>query len=396
MKHSTKCSICTNRLLNYKSYLRCNICDGFSHNKCNYLSKNEASNIIENKDLHSNWICHPCRLDIFPLMSNADDDPLSSTSSQHTTPTISSTPHSTCNSCYKCIGIAYSICCFCDNKVHNRCNKGLMGCNKCSADIFPADTSLFNDNYNNLIFDPYDDESLFNKIGEPCEIDDDPELLGSLSKILKKCNYNTLESLKSSSPSELSVLSLNIGSLNSNFRKLKDNIENLRKFDIICLGETNIDHENLMYPSFFDLEGFHTPIFQNPARDSNRGGGLAIYVSNAKFTETSINILTDISETESPESGEFLFIEIDTGPKSKNIIIGNTYRSPAHKPDMFIEKLNSKIAALHKNNNKHILRLRNFRLIPISTGSYRFQPTKRLKNVRWKKYFDRKIPEIDS
>ena len=82
---------------------------------------------------------------------------------------------------------------------------------------------------------------------------------------------------------------------------------------------------------------------------------MAIYVSNTKFTETAINILTEISEGETPENGEFLFIEIDTGPKDKNIIIGNTYRSPAHKPDLFIENLNTKITALRKNNNKHIM-----------------------------------------
>ena len=160
MKHSSKCSICTNRLLNYKSYLTCSICDGFSHNKCNSLSKNDASIIINNKALHSNWICHPCKLDIFPLMSNTNIDltnthsPLSTTLTQHIQPTVLTTPHSICTSCHKCIGKAYSRCYFCDNKVHNRCNKGDMGCDSCNADIFPAATSLFNNNYNSLIFNP--------------------------------------------------------------------------------------------------------------------------------------------------------------------------------------------------------------------------------------------------
>ena len=40
----------------------------------------------------------------------------------------------------------------------------------------------------------------------------------------------------------------------------------------------------------------------NEATDMG-GGGLAIYVSNTKFTETAINILTDISEGETPENG---------------------------------------------------------------------------------------------
>ena len=74
-----------------------------------------------------------------------------------------------------------------------------------------------------------------------------------------------------------------------------------------------------MYPSFFDLEAFHSPIFifQTPARDSNKGDGLAIYISNTKFAETAISIPTGFSETEAPEQGEFLFMEIDTGHKIK-------------------------------------------------------------------------------
>ena len=73
--------------------------------------------------------------------------------------------------------------------------------------------------------------------------------------------------------------------------------------------------------------------------ETSRGGGLAIYINSRKFNEDSTKILHNISSAISPENGEFLFVEIDTGPKNKNIIIGNLYRSPSFKPDSFTEKL---------------------------------------------------------
>ena len=77
----------------------------------------------------------------------------------------------------------------------------------------------------------------------------------------------------------------------------------------------------------------------------------------------------NISSAISPENGEFLFVEIDTGPKNKNIIIGNLYRSPSFKPDSFTEKLSEILQVLDKDNNKNILLMGDVNIDLIQHGS---------------------------
>jgi len=103
------------------------------------------------------------------------------------------------------------------------------------------------------------------------------------------------------------------------------------------------------------LDGFNNPIFQKPSRDSNKGGGLAIYVNSERFGEDTVKLLENLSYSDSPENGEFLFVEIDTGTKNKNIILGNFYRSPSYKTEPFINKLNDIYSNLKKDTNKNII-----------------------------------------
>ena len=63
---------------------------------------------------------------------------------------------------------------------------------------------------------------------------------------------------------------------------------------------------------------FHNPIIQKPARDSNKGGGLAIYINKNSFDESSFSVIEDISDANA-ERGEFLFVEINTGVKIKTL-----------------------------------------------------------------------------
>lgn len=170
----------------------------------------------------------------------------------------------------------------------------------------------------------------------------------TLSQNLQNCRYTTLTNFKTKSD-EFSLLSLNIRSLKTNHHKLQELENELSKFDIICLQETGIDPSLIFNKHFYDLDGFHSPLFQRPIRDSAKGGGLAIYINKNTFEEDCIKESSTLSDATLIENGEFLFAEINTGPKNKNVIIGNCYRCPSAKPDSFCTKLKSIIEDQHIN-----------------------------------------------
>jgi len=220
------------------------------------------------------------------------------------------------------------------------------------------------------LFNPFNPEHAFNNIGE--DSPSDTELLHTLSQNLKKCKYTTIADL-TAKQNEFNILSLNIRSLKSNFHKLKNIEHTLTKFDAICLQETNIDPITLFNPQFYDLEGFHSPLLQRPVRDSGKGGGLAIYINKGKFEADTFESIPNLSEHTSTETGEFQFAEIKTGNKSKNIIIGNFYRSPAHKPDLFCENLNRILESLNQkktSKNKNLILLGDANIDLLSHDTY--------------------------
>ena len=176
------------------------------------------------------------------------------------------------------------------------------------------------------------------------------------SENLINCKYSNIDKITGKRDNEIKVLSLNIRSLNKTFSKLIDMQSSLTKFDIQCFNETSCSTDKLPFGvSELEIEGFHTPYLQNPARTSNKGGGLAIYV-NKKFCKsaTSITIMSDLCHNTSANLGEHFFIEIDTGNKCKNVIIGNHYRSPSVDPSVFLEILDKNLTLLEKHKNKTI------------------------------------------
>lgn len=121
MTLTNKCSTCTKRLLSYKSYLTCSICNSKFHNKCCKLSNTNASTILENDYLKNSWICTACTVHTsLPSIFNNLDEPLSD--------------NKKCGSCSKILGKRRTKCAFCDLEVHIRCNKGELGCIKCKSD----------------------------------------------------------------------------------------------------------------------------------------------------------------------------------------------------------------------------------------------------------------------
>lgn len=180
--------------------------------------------------------------------------------------------------------------------------------------------------------------------------------LSTHTENLLNCNYTQLPHIKPSRPNECKIISYNIRSLKKHIDKLNDINHQLTKFDIVCVNETSTATEDLPFGiSELTIDGFHTPIVQNPIRNSAKGGGLAIYV-NQKFvkTETSIKILNSLCAHDKIEEGEHLYIEIDTGQNKKNVVIGNMYRSPSTPPEKFIQKVTSNLEILKKHDNKFI------------------------------------------
>jgi len=64
------------------------------------------------------------------------------------------------------------------------------------------------------------------------------------------------------------------------------------------------------------------------------------------------------NDCSSAQTGELLFIELSTGNKSKNIVIGNFYRSPSYKPSPFCDNINSRIEqVLYRGPGKELILL---------------------------------------
>ena len=149
-----------------------------------------------------------------------------------------------------------------------------------------------------------------------------------ISESLINCNYKKPNNVVFPKNTELNVLSLNIRSLHRNLAVIADNITDYQKYDVVCFNETNCNFDNLANGiDDLEIEGFHPPIFQAPARSTCRGGGLATYINKRLCTVDDIELLCNIPEP-SPD-GEFLFLKIKQCKNvNKTVIIGNVYRSP--------------------------------------------------------------------
>ena len=136
-------------------------------------------------------------------------------------------------------------------------------------------------------------------------------------------NYYCAESFskKFKTSKNISILSLNIQSLNSKFSSLSDLIafwkNNGVVFDLICLQETY----SIIIPSIFELDDYHPVVYKT--RTNFVGGGVGFYVNKSlKFS-----VLNDYSIFQE-KIIESLFIEIELSNRKK-LVVGNFYRSPS-------------------------------------------------------------------
>ena len=127
--------------------------------------------------------------------------------------------------------------------------------------------------------------------------------------------------------SKLSILSLNVQTINTKFDELKiilDNINQHYPISVICLQETHLDKND-------STLNFELNVYQliSKSRYCSKAGGLIIYIHNY-FYFKHVDISCEMSDNdETKPSWESIFIEIKH--KSTNLkthIIGNIYRRP--------------------------------------------------------------------
>lgn len=356
MKLSVKvnCNFCNKGIQTHKIKIKCDLCRNVYHPKCNGLKPSDVRTLTE-LSLINSWTCAACVNYIFPLLSCA------SGASGVGKATVPKRPCYTCNK----LGTRLQACDLCGKESHARCFAGPIGCKTCMHDIIPGfNVNVFDlfPNRSHLcdkLFNPFDRNSDINNVGfrDNEEADYEQIVWAPCSNILKDCKYREFKSISASRDSELKVLSLNVHSLNSKIAKIKDDLKHFSKFDVLCFNETLCSQEELPFAGKeLELDAFYSPVIQSPARKSNLGGGLAIYINKNLCAESDFKILTALSDNTNYEKGEFLFIEISR-KNDKNILIGNMYRSPAPSANIikFIDNLESRLKLLERHSNKLVV-----------------------------------------
>ena len=353
------CTKCNARIPKNRPQLKCSICNNIKHFKCVGLTKREAFEIIEKQPL---WSCSDCMMGILPLnllvgiRTNSEN----------------------CEACSKKIGpsMVAATCSWCNLRCHKKCINGDLGCIRCCDNIIPGYNSFAHDLLGEShleskpLFNPWDQEHLINQLGLDSFVKTEEALHNDFSSQISQCKYSTLNNLPAKCDGNPRILSLNIRCLFKGIDNLRENARVLQeKCDVLCLCETNLKLERL--PNELDdisIEGFHKPIFKDPYRRSGKGGGLVIYV-NAKFCDseaiTELEFIDTSPTTESDPPGEFLFIKIglklqNTNSKAdstKNIIVGNIYRSPSGNLAKFIKHMECHLQILEKKHKNKIIHI---------------------------------------
>lgn len=135
-------------------------------------------------------------------------------------------------------------------------------------------------NSETLFFNPFDiSDDLFNDKNDP-----DENLFKELQIFYLNTPYlydheidNYLsETIKTE---KLSLLHLNIRSINSNFESFRESLESCNfVFNVICLSETWSNDKEFRNNSIFHLKGYKAIHYERQV--SKRGGGLLIYIKS--------------------------------------------------------------------------------------------------------------------
>ena len=130
------------------------------------------------------------------------------------------------------------------------------------------------------------------------------------------------------SKGDLYFIHFNARSLNKNFQKIKDSIEDLKlSFDIIAISETWAETDTSDGFTLNGYEAFHI------VRGQRKGGGVALYVHrrfNCAIRAVQCKVVEQVFEC--------VTVELDL-KKNKNITVSCVYRTPGSDVDLFCESL---------------------------------------------------------
>ena len=140
----------------------------------------------------------------------------------------------------------------------------------------------------------------------------------------------------------LSLLHLNIRSLNANFENLKTLLQETNfSFNIVCLSETWSTDKAFQENSNFRL--FNYDSIHSERKTNKRGGGVLIFIkSNLTY-----KVRNDLSSSDCDR--EILTIEV-TNSETKNFIISCCYKPPGGNTQNFNESLNQIFQYANKEN----------------------------------------------
>ena len=237
-RNDLKCSACTKKCLARKGILHCSLCSKMYHPKCVNLLPSDVNQLITS-NLLVHWTCYTCTHDIFPLLNDINDH---SSNRTNCVKRVCNVSREKCKTCNKLGNRQKMLACWiCDSYSHVRCSAENMGCKSCLRKIYPGYDvtpkqlhSIYG--HNNAKFNPFSGDHESNYIGDSNDADEDFNPWDHCSNILNNCKYYEPSKLNHSKAYELKVYSLNIRSLNNAISNLRDDIEQLAKFDSTCLG----------------------------------------------------------------------------------------------------------------------------------------------------------------
>jgi hypothetical protein len=199
--------------------------------------------------------------------------------------------------------------------------------------------------------------------------------------ILSVTEYYDIEELKTfllESQSSVTILSLNIQSLNSKYDLFVQTLEELNEhklqFSIICLQEAQIKpNADCNHLSLEHLE--YDMVFKPYSPQCSTKGGLVIYIQN-KINYNNVNIVNSFS------TWEGLFLDIQLEQMNSAITIGNIYRPPRdnnnhNSLDNFMHEFKDTLGSISRRSASLII-----------SGDFNIDLLKLNNNGKFQEYYD--------
>ena len=303
IKFDDYCKICYKRFSSVDDCLFCESCCRWVHLKCTTLSNKGFDEMCKNC---LPFYCNVCT----PKMSLCCKCQLVCANTKR---------YFTCFLCYqKCHVECVSI----QNKnIKNHIKKGNFKyyCDNCKKSVFPFQ------NVDNLDYDCFHKSDKLNVL-----------------KIKDKC-YLDVNSVKFGKENIISVVYMNIRSLNANLYKIEEFlsiVENLP--DVICVCETWLTS---LRPFIGKLQGYD---FVNKISNSNQSGGVAFFIKDCHTYE----IVEDVCFSQCDVDDLWIKFKLES---NKSMIVGNLYRHPSSSFTLFQENFLRVLDSLNDKNKDFII-----------------------------------------